>query len=122
MSEQIAEIRRAIEEAKKQGMGRGKRRFSAELREVVAGVARERRKAGVGWKAISSELGLAAKTLERWCGGTSSPRRTAKMRRVTIVSETSKVSQARCMVTGPAGIRVEGLGLDDVVELWRRLM
>ena len=36
MNERVAEIRQAIEEAKKQGMGRGKRFFRPELREAVS--------------------------------------------------------------------------------------
>jgi predicted transcriptional regulator len=120
MNERIAEIRQAIEEAKNQGMGRGKRLFRPELREAVVAVASERRKAGAGWKKIAAELGLATKTVERWCGGT--PSRAGRMRRVKIVSEPSKASDIGCTVVGPAGIRVEGLRLSDVVELWRRLM
>lgn len=86
-----------------------------ELKARLIAEARSRRAAGTTLEAIGEELGVPWRTLARWCTAERKPKRA--FRPVEIVA----VPSARPIVHGPRGLRIEGLDLDGVAELVRRL-
>jgi len=65
---------------------------------------------------VAEELGVTAVTLSTWrkSGGT-------KLARVDVVVAELEQPRRGAVVFGPRGMRVEGLGVDDIAALWRRL-
>lgn len=104
------EIVRALGELGPRGRGRP---YPAELQKKIVRYVDTRRADGVQLKAIGDELGLSWRTLGRW-----SPGRERGFRRVE-VSPTPRT--AAFTVHGPHGIHVDGLDLDELAELIRRL-
>jgi hypothetical protein len=92
--------------------GRG-RPYPAEHRARAVEYARARRSEGIGVDRIACELGLARGTLEKWL-------RRGDFVAVEIV-EPNPIERGHWDVHGPRGLRIEGVSLDEVVELWRRL-
>jgi hypothetical protein len=106
---------------RRHGRARGKR-FDAELRRRIVAFAERRRREGASWMAIATELGACFETIRRWCGGGSrAPAR--QLRRVEVVAEPIVEVSARAplAVVTPNGLRIEGVGIDDVVALVRAL-
>lgn len=106
---------------RRRGGGRGKR-FDPELRSRIIAFAERRRREGASWNTIATELGACFETVRRWCGGgTLVPAR--QLRRVEVVSERVVDVRARgaLAVVTPNGLRIEGVGIDDVVALVRAL-
>jgi hypothetical protein len=87
------------------------RRFGAAAKTRIAAHVRERRAAGERLSAISTELGIPEETLSRWC------RRPSGF--VTVEVQSQRASAL--VVRGPRGLVIEGLDLDQVAELVRRL-
>ena len=128
-------IRRLKKRLAEEG-GRGRR--SAEFREQV--VAKIRELKAEGWKQseIAEALGRSQTTVSRYVNdpgrrastakktASKRARRPASLRPVAVTRESAttapsvKSECSRTLVLG-AGARVEGLSLDDVVELARRL-
>ena len=119
--------------------GRGGR--PADLREQVVATIRELKTEGWKQREIAEALGLHQTTVGRYVNGDSRrkgpprvkeptskrARRPASLRPVTVTRASAttpasieKSDSSRTLVLG-AGARVEGLSLDDVVELARRL-
>jgi hypothetical protein len=95
--------------------GRGCR-YPDELREAIIAYADERRAAGVALESIGHELGVSWLTLSRWST------RPSGFRRVEVAEAAdAATTTAGFTVHGAHGVRVEGLALDDVVVLLRRL-
>jgi hypothetical protein len=105
-------LKAALTTAERKGPGRG---FPKDLKREVVAYCDERRRAGAGWGRVAEELGLCRATLERWAADGKRPAFSA----VEIVQVAPRES---VIVSGPRGLRVEGLDLDGVVELWRRLV
>jgi len=103
------EIMRALGKLETRGKGRA---YPVELREKIIEYVRERRAGGGDLKTIGSELGVAWRTLEHWT-------RAAKglFRRVEVQAPPCSTFT----VHGPHGVRVDGLDLDELTELLRRL-
>ena len=76
-----------------------------------------RRRQGTTVRAIADELGMSWQTLSRWTGGKKDGQRFA---RVEVVTAPTAVTPT-LVVHGPRGLRIEGLDLDGVVELVRRV-
>lgn len=91
--------------------GRGNA-YPAELRRQVVEFARKRRAAGIPIEAIGEELGMPWRTIRRWMP----PVRGKRFRPIEIVETRQSV-----VVHGPHGLRIDGLDLDGVAELVRRL-
>jgi len=106
------QIRRAVERLEARGRGI---RYPVALRAKLVSETRSRREAGKTLEAIGDELGVPWRTLARWCGA----ERKAKtgFRAVEIVA----VPSAGPVVHGPRGLRIEGLDVDGIAELVRRL-
>jgi hypothetical protein len=126
--EQGARLRKALEAAVSP---RGRRHFpEALIRETTAYfVARVAE--GVGAELVGPELGLAANTLRRWqklyadaapsvASRASAPPPPALVP-LTVVAPPPRGSAPALVVRGPGGLCIEGLDLDALVALLRRL-
>jgi hypothetical protein len=108
------QIRKAVEEC----AGRGRRqRYSDELRDRIIKHTMSRRKAGADLVSIGAELHVPWRTLARWCAANRKAQRS--FHPVEVVAKTAKTETIT--VHGPCGIRIEGLGMELVAELIRRL-
>ncbi len=106
---------------RRHGRARGKR-FAPELRQRIMAYAERRRREGASWMSIATELGACFETVRRWCGGGSVP--TARqLRRVEVIAEpvVAVAARASLAVVTPNGLRIEGVGLDEVITLVRAL-
>lgn len=115
----LESIRRSISEMGKRGRGHA---YPEPLRTEIIEYAAARRAAGVKIDTIGEELGIPWRTLVRWM-----PRvRKGRFRPVEIADkvEALKVSPSVTpgpVVHGPRGLRIEGLDLEGLAELVRRL-
>ncbi len=89
------------------------RRFPAEVRAAVVEHAERQREQGQSWRRIAEGIGLRTPTVRRWCEGEVDDGATAALVPVELVA--SRPS-GLCIVT-PHGLRIEGLGVDDVVRI-----
>lgn len=103
-------LRRAVEALGERGRGRP---YPKGLRDELMQYLRARRAAGAKLETIGAEIGVPWKTLSRWSGP---QRRRKAFRRVEVVAPSAVVT-----VHGPHGVRIEGLDLDGLAELLRRL-
>jgi len=106
------QIRRAVERLEARGRGI---RYPVELKTRLISETQRRRETGATLEAIGEELGISWRTLARWCteARTSAP----GFRSVEVVV----APRSTPVVHGPHGLRIEGLDLDGIVELVRRL-
>ncbi len=130
MDERVRQLRATVE-ALRQGSKPKATRFPAGFREQVIALAKERRAAGTSLVRTASELGLHVRTIGRWLRGTpnqaggTAPKR--HFRRVTVAPTSgekavpSVPAAAAALVVIVAGLRIEGLDLDGVVQLVRAL-
>jgi len=95
--------------------------FSSELRETLSAFLRSRWQRGESLRELAKQLGLSDHTVHFWRSrwGERKEDRT-QLRRVEVVAE-RPLSQGDIMMHGPSGTRVEGLSLDEVATLWRKL-
>ena len=138
MDERVRQLRATVEELRHSSAPKATR-FSAEFREQVIALAKEKRAAGTPVVQTASEVGLHVRTIRRWlrgipkragdkaarkAGGTAPKRH---FRRVTVALADSETSAARLSspASGPivlvGSLRIEGLDLDGVVRLVRAL-
>jgi len=110
--------------------------FPDDLRRAVVDYSAKRLKAGSTVEGVARELGICALSVVRWtrrygkapgCPTKSAPagnvvdtgrHGTALMRRVEVVAEAA-VPSGGLVVHTPSGLRIEGLGLDGLVQLVR---
>jgi hypothetical protein len=107
------------------GTGRG-RRYPKRLQKLVVEHYRLRSSQGLSDGHIAAELGIPAKTIQRWHqqtpAPTPAPQRAPEFEPVHIVEPTAMTAaRSPLVVRGPAGICIEGLDLDALAELVRRL-
>ena len=103
-------IQRAVSELGRRGRGRS---YPKALRAEVVEYALARRAVGIRIEAIGEELGMPWRTVRGWM-----PRvRAKRFRRIEVVVPRGD----GVVVHGPHGVRIEGLDLDSVAELLRRL-
>jgi len=93
--------------------GRGKPYPKGLLEQLVAYTVARRRQ-GAALLTIGDELGISWKTLARWLSERTGTRR---FKRVQVIAP----SRRDVIVHGPRGLRMEGLSIEDVAELVRRL-
>lgn len=97
--------------------GRGVR-YPEELHREAVSYAKARRQRGDSILAICRDLGVNPVTLTRWLRRAHDP----EFRRVEILpSGDPAMGPAGVTVTTPSGIRIEGLDLESLVFLLRRL-
>ena len=117
---QVHQIRRAIE-----GLGRRGRteRIPQAIRERVVRVVEEARVAGMSWRELAAEIGLAATTIERWSA--ISHRTSGALVRVRVGGESSAGKQsserAGLTVVSANGFRLEGLSVAEALSVMRAL-
>lgn len=102
---------------------RRKRRgpFSQDVRERVQGYLKKKWRSGVSLKHLGEQLGLNDHTVQFWRSHWGERDESeAKLRRVQVVSEKVETGSEVTM-HGPAGTRIDGLTLDAVATLWRKL-
>ncbi len=95
--------------------------FSKGLRERLNNFLKARFQEGEPLKRVGAQLGLSHATVQYWkarWGEQNKPG--AKLRRVEVVSEEAVASRT-VTLQGPAGTRIDGLSLDEVAALWRKL-
>jgi hypothetical protein len=108
-----------------EGTGRG-RRYSKRLQKLVVDHYRMCSSQGLSDGQIAAELGIPWKTIQRWHEqapdhALTRPR-TPDFEPVHIVEPTAKgAAHSPLVVRGPAGLCIEGLDLDALAELVRRL-
>lgn len=105
----VEAIREAISKLGRRGRGNA---YPKEFRVEVVEYARARRAAGVPIESIGEELGMPWRTIRRWMP----PIRSKRFRPIEVVETRRDV-----VVHGPHGLRIEGLDLDGVADLLRRL-
>ena len=112
----LESIRRAVAQVTKRGRGHP---YPKSLTAQVVEYARAQRAAGVPIEKIGEELGLPWRTIRRWL----SIVRSSDFRAVEIVERVAPTAPPRAavVVLAPHGVRVEGLDLDGIAELLRRL-
>lgn len=103
------EIKTAVEGLERRGRGNA---YPKTLRDEIIAYTRQQREAGVTLVTIGSELGVPWRSLSRW---------TARVRRKRFARVELSVPVRALVVHGPHGIRIDGLDIDGVAELVRRL-
>jgi len=91
--------------------------FSTELRQRLIAHVDQARTRGDSVEKISSELGLCSKTVYGWL----SKAKPSQLRRVQVISERPTQTSGALLMRGPSGTCVEGLSVDDVAAIWRKL-
>ena len=110
------QIRRAVGQLQARGRGN---RYPDELKAQIIAHTLERRRGGGQLTEIGSELDVPWRTLARWCVEVAKKVRSRRrsFRRVEVVGG----PKTAMVVHGAHGVRVEGLDLDGLAELLRRL-
>jgi len=115
MSDRAAEYRARLDELRRQGGGRW--RTPPGLRDEIVGWARKQQAAGRGLGTIALAIGLGESTLGKWLA----PADGAGELRPVRVSADAAVIRSSLVVVTPEGYRLEGLSLEEAVDVLRRL-
>jgi len=96
------------------------------IRERVLEYVAEGRAEGTSWNALSKAVGLSAKTLQRWqANGLNgvAPNGTRALVPVTVDTERTvfALEAVRVVLHSPKGWRIEGLDVDEAIEVLRAL-
>jgi hypothetical protein len=108
------------------GDGTG-RRYPKRLQRRVVEYYRLRSSQGLSDAEIAAEVGIPWKTIQRWCeqSPASTPETDSSafepVQIVETVASPLPASRSTLVVRGPAGLCIEGLDLDSLAELVRRL-
>lgn len=111
MDGQAAQFRESVRQ-KNSGKASGRRRFTEAQRMEAVRYLERRHREGATVAVIAEDLGLGKTTLERWRSRVSS-----FVRVETAVAEQAPV----VALVSPSGYRIEGLRVEQAVELLRRL-
>jgi transposase-like protein len=96
------------------GGKRKRRQYPTELRQKIIDYVREQRASGAQLKSIGERIGVSPTLLHRW-----ELRRVGKFRRVEVSAPPA--SSSRHVLHAPHGVRVEGLEVQELVDILRRL-
>jgi hypothetical protein len=111
-----ARVKKFRDEASRQGVGRVRRRYPAQLRAMAVALAQERSEEPLG--RVAADLGVSALSLLRWL----EQGEPACFRPVEVEPEACASSRARGLVLiTPRGYRVEGLETETLSSLLRVL-
>jgi hypothetical protein len=122
MEERAAEIRAQI--AALPGQRGPGNRYPAELRERIVEFWRMRRKQKIPMVKVSVELGIGIPTLRSWTSSKNTPgikMASAGFERLEVINAPTSSTTRQFVVRGPAGLCIEGLDIDKLAELIRRL-
>ncbi len=98
--------------------------YPKELRERIIEYCRVRRKQGGSIPKISVELGIGIPTLRNWTSSkTTAPVKmtSAGFERLEVIDAPTNSTTKQFVVRGPGGLCIEGLDIDALAELIRRL-
>lgn len=97
--------------------------FPAHVRVAVVHATREGMRVGLSITGIAGRIGLAAPTLQRWLAAAPAEPTSAEpvLTFVPLQAASSPRSSTGLTWTSPSGHRVDGLTLDDIAELLRRV-
>ena len=98
--------------------------YPKELRERIVEYCRVRRKQRISIPKISSELGIGIPTLRNWTSSKDTPgvkMASAGFERLEVIDAPTNSITRQFVVRGPAGLCIEGLDIDTLAELIRRL-
>lgn len=113
-------LRAVVANAERSGSGRP---YPAELRREVVAYVDARRGEGVGRVAAAREIGVSAFSVARWRAALGGGGR--GFREVVLAERSERAASLdgphQLIVHGPSGLRIEGLDVAGVAELWRRL-
>jgi hypothetical protein len=101
------------------GARRRGRRVPDALSRAIVEHAAAGHEAGIAWAEMARGVGITVWTLIQWRRAYPKSQRAAFL--PVAVVEPPRRPQASLIVHGPAGLRIEGLEFDGVVELIRRL-
>ena len=116
MNERAAEYRAKLDEARARGGVRW--RTPAALRDEITIWARGLRSGGHTLGEVASAIGLSESALGRWL---SAQEEAGGIRPVRVAGEVRAVDPGAVVIVTPAAYRLEGLSLDDAVNVLRRL-
>lgn len=122
MEKFVRRIRKQLEAARQRSAGRTQ--YPSELKAEVVVAAAALQDAGSSRQAASRELGLNPVTLSEWQRKAASEDDgpDASMLPVAVITEREVLHNAQHpVVHGPLGVRVEGLDVEGVADLLRRL-
>ncbi len=107
----LRELADALRSASRRGQGRP---YPARLRERVVAAVDDLVASGESSMQVARALGLPYRTIDRW------RRQERPTFRAVVVSD-SDASRGGLVLHGPLGLRVEGLDVDSLADLLRRL-
>lgn len=121
-SEQQAEVlRAALAKADRSGAGSP---YPEPLRRAAVNYHRQRQEQGASVRVVAAELGVSGLSLSRWSRHLAHPGQGDSQhpgfRAIELVAEPARFC-GPLVVHGPRGLRIEGLTVADVVELFERL-
>ena len=116
IDERAAEYRTKLDEARSRGGTRW--RTPAALRDEITVWARALRAEGHTLGAVAGAIGLSESALGRWVSVEGDP---GHLRPVRVAGQVARVKSGGLAIVTPAGYRLEGLSLDDAVDVLRRL-
>lgn len=114
MSDRAAEYRARLDELRRQGGGRW--RTPPGLRDEIVVWTRRQQAAGQGLGSIALAIGLGESTLSKWLTPGDG---TGELRPVRVSADVAV--GGRLVVVTPEGYRLEGLSVDQAVDVLRRL-
>jgi hypothetical protein len=98
---------------------RGKRKlYPRQLQQLALSHFQLRTEQGASLGQIARELRLSYACLQRWVKANPP----SSFRPVDLVPSSPSTPPPSLILFGPAGLRVEGLSVDDLVSLWRSLL
>src|SRR5262245_56072567 len=115
-------LRAELTNADRSGSGRP---YPLALRREAVTYVEARRKQGVGLVAAARELGVSAFSVNRWRTAHGVAAVESEFRPIVLAEPFEPPSRSEpcgVVVHGPLGLRIEGLPLAAVAELWRRLL
>jgi hypothetical protein len=116
MNDRAAEYRAKLDEMRHRG---GKRwRTPPGLRDEITVWAKRLRTEGHVLGSIAATIGLSETTLGKWL---SPGRGEGELRPVRLTADGTSPSRSGLVVVTPAGFRLEGLTVDEAVDVLRRL-
>jgi len=116
MNDRATEYRAKLDDLRRRG---GKRwRTPPGLRDEIAVWARKRRAEGEVVASIAAAIGLSETTLAKWLGAGGGP---GELRPVRVTAAGAGPRRSGLVVVTPDGYRLEGLSVDDAVDVLRRL-
>jgi transposase len=117
MEKKAEEFREGV---RKQAGGGPRNRYTAELRELARSYWKKRKAEGATLAAAAKELGIHAKSLHQWSKGRG---RARQFHPVELIAEEQAGPRrgSSLVLHGPGGVRVEGLTVESLAALLRRL-